>query len=198
MSLTDNERQHFFGYLKSIKATNIPAYANMWDDDWNNNVNTLPYVLEKTDRFDNISGVFHILYDGSDIVACGGVYKSQFSSQIGIGGVRTWTDSKYRHRSLLREFLLPLHKAWCIEQQLKIIALTFNEYNKNLIEVFKRRRLGETKERISNREPHHVFYNGLNEVEFPVVIQYTKQWAIYESLDNQYVFDWNSIKWQGE
>ena len=195
-SLTNEEKIYFFEYLKSIKAANVPAYVNMWDDDWQNNPNTLPYVLEKTNRFDDVNGVFYILYDGNTIVACGGVYKSQFNDLIGIGGVRTWTDTKYRHSSLLREYLLPLHKSWCIAHNMKMIVLSFNEYNKNLIQVFKRRRFGENKERINNRQPHHLFYNGLNELEFPVTIQYTKQWIMYEKLDPTFDFNWESIKQQ--
>jgi hypothetical protein len=195
-SLTNEEKIYFFEYLKSIKATNVPAYSNMWTDDWQNNPNTLPYVLEKTNRFDDVNGVFYILYDGANIVACGGVYKSQFNNLIGIGGVRTWTDTKYRHSSLLREYLLPLHKSWCVEQGLGVIALTFNEYNKNLIQVFKRRRLGEKNDRINSREPKHVFYNGLHELEFPVTIQYTKQWIIYEKLEEGFKFNWGDIQWK--
>ena len=193
-SLSKKEKDHFFEYLQSIKATNIQAYSNMWDDNWMTNVNTLPYVLEQTDRFNGINGKFHIIYNDSDIVACGGVYRSQFSNLIGIGGVRAWTNDKYRHQSLLREFLLPLHKTWCIEHNMKMIVLSFNEYNKNLIQVFKRKRLGEGKERINNRQPYHLFYNGLNELEFPVTIQYTKQWVMYEKLDPLFDFDWCSIK----
>ena len=192
-SLNKKEKNHFFEYLRSIKATNVQSYANMWDDNWITEVNTLPYVLENTDRFNDNNGKFHIIYNDSDIVACGGVYQSQFNDLIGIGGVRTWTNDKYRHQSLLREFLLPLHKTWCIEHNMKMIVLSFNEYNKNLIQVFKRRRLGEQKERIHNREPHHLFYNGVNELEFPVTIQYTKQWIMYEKLDPLFEFDWSSI-----
>jgi hypothetical protein len=193
-SLNKKEKDHFFEYLQSIKATNILAYANMWNDNWMNEVHTLPYVLENTDRFNEINGKFHIIYNDSDIVACGGVYRSNFSHSVGIGGVRTWTNNKYRHQSLLRDFLLPLHKSWCIEHNMKMIALSFNEYNKNLIQVFKRRRFGEHKDRINNRQPHHLFYNGLNEPKFPVIIQYTKQWIIYEKLDPSFDFDWTSIK----
>lgn len=193
-SLNKEEKDHFFQYLQSMKASNVQAYANMWDDNWIDKVNTLPYVLEQTDRFNDVNGEFHIIYHESDIVACGGVYRSHFSDLVGIGGVRTWTNDKYRHQSLLRDFLLPLHKSWCIEHNMKMIVLSFNEYNKNLIQVFKRRRLGEQKDRINNRQPHHLFYNGVNELEFPVTIQYTKQWIMYEKLDPLFEFDWNLIK----
>lgn len=195
-SLNKDEKDHFFQYLKSINATNVQAYANMWDDNWMDKDNTLPYVLERTDRFDSVNGEFHIIYNESDIVACGGVYRSQFSDLVGIGGVRTWTNDSYRHQSLLREFLFPLHKAWCMEHNMKMIVLSFNEYNKNLIQVFKRKRLGEHKERITTRQPYHVFYNGMNELNFPVTIQYTKQWIIYEKLDPLFDFDWSLIQWK--
>jgi len=193
-SLSKKEKDHFFEYLQSIKATNTQAYTNMWNDNWMNEVHTLPYVLEKTDRFNEINGEFHIIYNDSDIVACGGVYRSHFSESVGIGGVRTWTNDKYRHQSLLRDFLLPLHKSWCIEHNIKMIVLSFNEYNKNLIQVFKRRRFGEQKDRINSRQPHHLFYNGMGEPKFPVIIQHTKQWIIYEKLDPSFDFDWTTIK----
>ena len=195
-SLNQEEKDHFFQYLQSIKASDAQSYANMWDDNWVDKVNTLPYVLEQTDRFNDINGEFHIIYYESDIVACGGVYRSHFSDLVGIGGVRTWTNEKYRQQSLLRDFLLPLHKSWCIEHNMKMIVLSFNEYNKNLIQVFKRRRFGEKKDRINNRQPHHLFYNGVNELKFPVTIQYTKQWIIYERLHEDFNFDWSSIKWK--
>lgn len=192
-TLTSSEKDHFFNYLKHLDDN--PAYSNMWSDNWVNENNTLPYILEKTDRFNGVDGAFHIIYDKDNVVACGGVYISSFSTDISIGAVRTWTDEKYRNDSVLREYLFPLHKKWSIDRGMKIMMLTFNDYNKNLIQVFKRRRIGESKERISTREPHHLFYSGLHEIEFPLNIQYTKQWAIYEKFDSDWDFNWQSIKW---
>ena len=48
--------------------------------------------------------------------------------------------------------------------------------------------------RINKREPKNLFYNGMEEVKFPVIIQYTPQWVIYEKLDKSFSFDWESIK----
>jgi hypothetical protein len=122
------------------------------------------------------------------------VYISDFSNRIAIGGVRTWVTKEYRNNSILREYLLPAHKLWCQERNIDILALTFNEYNKNLPKVFKRRRLGESIERITSREPKHLFYSGLHEVPFALSIQYTKQWLIYEKLSD-WNFNWETIKW---
>jgi len=197
-TLTTEEIQDFYNFLSDIKSEGLPAGHNMWDKEWESKKETLPYILEKTDRFNSANGEYHILYHGSKIVACGGVYISNFSSKIGIGGVRTWVDQKYRHHSLLREYLLPHHKKWCIDNNLSIVLLTFNDYNKNIIEIFKRRRLGEKVDRVLSREPHHLFYKNLIEVEFPVIIQYTKQWVIYEKLDKTFKFDWKTIEWFDE
>jgi hypothetical protein len=127
-------------------------------------------------------------------MGCGGVYKSFFNDKIALAGVRTYVDIKYRHNSILREHLLPTHKRWAIDNNCNLVGLSFNEYNKNIIEIFKRRRLGESIDRMT-RDSHHLFYNGLNEVEYPVNIQNTKQYVIYE-LINDYDYDWESIKWK--
>ena len=189
---TDKLRDTFFDFLKSTN-TSDPASNNMWDDAWQEKNYTLPYILEKTDRFKGKNGEFHIVFDDDKIIACGGVYISAFSRHIAIAGTRTWVDKQYRNKLIMREVLLPRQKAWSIEQGCKIIAISVNEYNKNLLKPFKRIRLGEDKNRMSDRQPHHLFYNGAIEVDFPVEIQYTKQWVMYEQLDPSFVFDWTII-----
>jgi hypothetical protein len=193
-TLTARQKDEFFKFLSTTDKTS-PASVNMWDKDWQNKSNTLPYILDYTDRYFESRGSFHILYDDSRIFACGGVYKSNFDNEIAIAGSRTYIDSQYRNKSILREYLLPYHKDWARKHNCKIVALSFNEYNKNIVEIFKRRRLGETIDRVNTRNKKHLFFNGVTEVGFPVTIQYTKQYVIYEQLE-QYNFDWESIKWQ--
>jgi hypothetical protein len=192
-SLSANEREGFFSFLKSTQQKKSPASVNMWNEQWKTKPETLPFLLENTKRFNGTNGEFHILYDNKIPIACGGVYISEFSKYIALVGVRTWVSDEYRHASILREFILPFQKKWCIENNIKIAALSFNEYNKNLIQVFKRRRLGESTDRLNSRQPHHLFFNGVNEVPYPVVIQYTSQWVIYEQLDLNFEFDWGCI-----
>ena len=45
------------------------------------------------------------------------------------------------------------------------------------------------------RNPNSMFYKGVNEVDFPCNIQYTKQWVIYDKIDPEYTPDWHAIKW---
>lgn len=191
--LIDNTE--FFNFLKTESfEIDQPASINLWSADWQSNSHTLSYILTNTNRFDGVNGDFHILYDDSNIVGCSGVYKSEFNKDIVIAGVRTWVKKEYRHLALNKDYLLVEQKKWAVDRNAKIIALSFNEYNKNIIQIFKRNRLGEKSGRIESREPRHMFYNGLQEVNFPVMIQYTPQWVIYEKIDHTFDFDWNSIK----
>jgi hypothetical protein len=110
---------------------------------------------------------------------------------VAIAGCRTWIDNDHRNRSLPREILLPAQKKWAQDQNAAAVVLTFNDYNKNLINAWKRKRLGEHR---TPRQPFHLFYNNFNEVEFPVKIQHTKQWVIYEILDSSFNFNWENIR----
>jgi hypothetical protein len=195
LSAVDKEKFYLFCKEASINQTH-PAAKNMWDNNWDNNPSTLPYILEIEQRFSGSNGEFFILFFNNNIVGCSGIYKSQFDKNIGIAGVRTWIADSYRNNSINREYLLPTQKQWAKDNNCKIVALTFNEYNKNIIQIFKRKRLGEIRDRINSREPFHLFYSGLEEVDFPVTIQYTKQWVIYEKLDPTWNYNWSTIKWK--
>lgn len=187
--LTDKKKTQFFNWLAEQKNSD-PAYENMWDQNWMTKPNTLPYILTNTDKYVGNNGDFHIAYDGSKIAGCAGVYKSSTNALIALAGSRTWIDTEYRNKLIAREFLLPAHKAWALKQKCKQIALCFNDYNKNLITIWKRRRLGENR---SARESHHMFYSNFNQVEFPVIIQKTPQWVIYEQLDTSWDWNWKIL-----
>jgi hypothetical protein len=192
--LTALEKNIFFEFLKEESLEKNSVATNMWDDDWRNKPNTLPWMLENSQRFKGSHGLYNILIrEDNQIAACSGVYISDFSQFVSIAGVRTWTVKNFRHLNLSRDYLLPYQKQWSINKRIKIIALTFNDYNKNIIKTFQRSRLGE--KRIERKE-HHLFYNGITEVDFPIIIRNTKQWVIYEKLNSSYDFDWNKIKFE--
>jgi hypothetical protein len=191
------DQTFFFNFLKKeVEHSTEPAAINMWDDNWQEKNYTLPYILTNTNRFFHQNGQFHIITDNHDIIGCGGVYRSEFNSEFSIAGSRTWVTKTYRNKSILRDSLLSSHKTWSITHNLKAVGLCFNHYNKNLIEIFKRRRLGESLERLTSRKPYHMFFNGLKEVPFSVRIQNTEQYLIYENLDCNFKFDWTAIKWK--
>jgi hypothetical protein len=187
----NHQHANFFDFLKNAsKEITQPAHINIWDDNWSTKNNTLPYLLENTDRF-KIGGKYHIAFDNNTIVGCSGIYTSAFCPELAIAGTRTWIHKDYRNKSIARNILLPAEKAWAIENKFKAIAICFNDYNKNMPKIWERIRFGEKR---TPRQSHHIFYNGVHELEFPVTIQYTKQWIMYEKLDSSFDFDWNSIR----
>ena len=190
-NLNPIQKEIFFNFLREArKETTHLACTNMWDDDWQNKTNTLPYLLEKSNRFSKL-GQFNVLFYGDNVIACSGIYTSAFCSELAIAGTRTWIHKDYRNKSIARDVLLPAEKAWAVEHKFKAIAICFNDYNKNMPTIWKRIRFGEKR---TPRQSHHLFYNGVNELEFPVTIQNTKQWLMYEKIDSSFEFNWNTIR----
>lgn len=167
-----------------------PSHVNMWDDDWENNNAVFPYLIYKSDRFKDGKGDMFVLLDGDDIVALSGVNVSDFDSNVALGGVRTWLNKDMRGKFVIGRNILPMQLKWAIEHKIKTIALTFNDYNKRLIPYFKRSGFGIEKK----RNIDSMFYYGQFHVEFPVTINYTKQWVIYHKIDDLYQPDWESIR----
>lgn len=195
-SLNEDEKNIFLKFCQDAYFENKHASNNMWNENWKTDQYvTLPSLLNRTDRFNSPNGEFYVLFDNDTIVGCSGIYVSDFSDSVAIAGVRTWIIKTHRNLALNKEYFLPIQKQWAIDRKIKIIALSFNDYNRSIIEIFKRTRLGENSNRVKQREPHHLFFNGLNELPFSVNIQYTEQWIIYENLDSEFIFDWETIKW---
>jgi hypothetical protein len=167
-----------------------PSHINMWSDDWENNDVTFPYLIYISNRFKNSKGNMFVLLEGDNILALSGVNISEFDNNVALGGVRTWLNKEMRGKFVIGRNLLPIQLKWAKEQGLKTIALTFNDYNKRLIPYFKRSGFGIEKKRNTNS----MFYNGQFHVDFPVTINYTKQWVIYHKIDESYQPDWESIR----
>ena len=167
-----------------------PSHANMYADDWENNTAVFPYLIYKSDRFKDNKGDMFVLLAGDNIVALSGVNISDFDSNVALGGVRTWLNKDLRGKFVIGRNILPIQLKWAKEHGMKTIALTFNDYNKRLIPYFKRSGFGIEKK----RNPDSMFYNGQFHVEFPVTINYTKQWVIYHKIDDLYQPDWESIR----
>ena len=181
-SLFDN----LLEFCKSQKDDSTVS-NNMWTKDWRNNPATLPFILETNERFSNNCGMFHLLYDNENIIGCGGVYISDFSSRVAICGVRTWIDKKYRNLQYIKNYILVENKNWAVNKSVDTVALTFNYYNRNLMRLFIR---GQN---IGTRSDKHMFYKNFNIVDYPVIIRNVPQWVIYENLSD-FRFRWDSIK----
>jgi len=172
--------------------TKQPAASNMYNENWEVKPNTLPYKIFVEQLYAPPKGTFTLLLDDqNNIIACSGAYRSEFCPDLLIAGARTWVIEGYRNRRLVRDYLLPADRKFAVDNGYKAVALSFDFYNKNLAKLWQQARLGGKR---ATRQSHHMFYNGLIEVEFPVVIQNSPQWVIYEKLTENWEFKWESIK----
>lgn len=179
----------FFDFLRNASMSNDPAGINMFSDNWETDTHTLPYKLYVEKMYDN--GMFNVALHDGKIIACSGCYPSKFDSSVLIIGSRTWVNKDYRTKRISTEYLLPEEKKWAIDNNFKIIALSFNEYNKNIIQAFSRNGLGY---KVTNKnQSERLFHSNMNIVPFPVTIQYTTQYVIYEKLTD-WDYNWETIR----
>jgi hypothetical protein len=176
---------------QAFEEKSQPSHVNMWHDNWENVKVTLPYILYKTDRFANDNGdMFVLLNDDNKILGMSGINVSDFDANVALGGVRTWLDIDFRGKFVIGKYFLPTQLKWAKEHNMKAMALTFNDYNKKLINNFKRSGFGIKKQRTVDS----MFYNGHFYVDFPVIINHTKQWVVYHKIDEAYEPNWESIR----
>jgi hypothetical protein len=185
-------KTEIFNFCKqAFEEKSQPSHTNMWHDDWENVTSTLPYLIYKGNRFTNNNGDMFILLNNSNkILGISGVNVSDFDANVALGGVRSWLNADLRGKFVIGRNFLPIHLKWAKDHAMKAMALTFNDYNKKLINNFKRSGLGIKKQ----RNPDSMFYNGHHYVDFPVSINYTKQWVVYHKIDEEYHPNWESIR----
>lgn len=169
-----------------------PAHINMWHPDWANKSETLLFNIFVSKRLCGPTGETYLLWRNDRLIAVSSVYISSFDTNVAIGGVRSWVVEQYRGDLMIGRHLLPLQYQWAKKHQLKIFALTFNDYNKKLINIIKRSGFG----RVKNRTKEKPFFHGVYTVDFPVSIQYTKQWVVYDKIDCNYEPNWKNIEYQ--
>jgi hypothetical protein len=166
-----------------------PAYENMKVKDWETNTNSLLYILQKTSRFSKNQGMFSCLYDQEKLIAISGCYTCDWDTNVVIGGVRAWVVPEYRARYLQSLYLLPAQKRWALENKCAVFALTFNDYNKKLMNIITRsgKYQNKAKKGVGHTRPE--FYDNFVLLPKKVIIQYTPQWVIFEKL-REYSVNW--------
>lgn len=172
-SVSKSQLEDFFA---KESESDDPSAANMKE--------MIPLIHE---RF-VLDGCFHVLMDDERIIGCSGAYVSNFSRDVALLGCRSWLVKEARNQSYIRDMLLPMQRSWAIKRETKIVALSFNEHNKNLRELFQRRVM----KRIP-RDHTMMFYNNIHVLDYAVNIQHVPQWVIYEKLSD-WDFDWQSIR----
>ena len=150
------------------------------------NIGDLPELIES--RF-NGKGRMFAAYSNDRIIGCSGLYFSDFSEHIVLLGCRSWITPSFRSKSIIRDSFLPVQKRLALDLGAKQVAISFNNHNKNLRQLFLRNLIKR-----KPRTPDFLFYGNLNVLDFSVWIKNTPQWVLYERLTNDWDFDWASLR----
>ena len=152
----------------------IPAHVNMYHKNWEDRPETLPYLIYISERFRDNNGDFYVLKINNVIKAISAYKLVLFDTNVAMAGIRSWIDPVLRAKMYIGHLPSFFTFIWAKEKDLKTILLSFNGYNKRLMNYFKRRGMGVPKQRNETR----LFNNGVHEVP-SVDIQYTEQWVLY-------------------
>lgn len=151
----------------------------------------LGHILFIERRFKPTNGQFYLLYKDNDIIAVSGIYKSDFDKNIAIAGVRTWTLEEHRGKRFLHgDILLPEQEKWAINNNIKSILLTFNDYNLWLFEFIKRM---NQKKSVSLGVKTSNFYMGFQPLPDQLYIKNTYQYVLEKKLDPTFTWDSTSL-----
>lgn len=183
----------FFNFCKNAHQMKTdPAHVNMWRDTWIDSPDTLPHLLLISNKFIDGRGEFFVLEIEGKIEAVSGIYRSEFDEMVAIGGIRSWVNQCYRGKFLIGRHIMPYQVKWAKDNGYKTIALTFNEYNKKLINYFTRSGFGIKKK----RNEFSLFFKGVNVLPYTLNIHNTEQWIIYDKLDSDYNPNWEKARYE--
>ena len=166
---TINEKQHdaLVSLCDYASKLDDPAAKNYAVDDWQDRHDTLLYAFYARKRFD----IFNMLYHKDTPIAMSGAYVFNHQPII---GVRTFTHPDFRGGGYWCQarYILPAQIDYYDEKGYKKVWLTFNDYNKRLVNFIKR--ISEGKSSHLGGGPKKIYQN-LTWHDKPRTVQYTKQ-----------------------
>lgn len=143
----------------------------VWND-WENNVHSFGHALGVEKRFDPPTGFFHLIHNQIEPIACSGCYQSDWSKEVWIGGVRTWTHPNFRKDWWHGKHLLPLESEEALQCGAKAFVLTFNQSSTNLWSFLRRISMSQA---VSLGSKAADFYKDLIFLDDDFVIRNTQQ-----------------------
>lgn len=171
------------------------AAINMQVHEWQNQPQSLLYLLCIEKRFHSTRGGLFLLISDNEIIALSGYYKADFNDQIYIMGVRSWVLKPYRLNLLIADYLLTSQFEKIKTFKAKMAIITFNESTKAFADLIQRTNKNlhiENKFFFGKNYPK--IYEDMVLVDFPVNIKKTKQWILIKKLSD-IEFDWNTLRW---
>lgn len=181
---SESDQTKMFDFCQTaISDSEMPASVNIDPTDWKNQSNTLLYTLFIQRRFDasNRAGYFLLENNGTSI-ASSGCYPLPNDPNICIVVARGYTIKEERAKFHHGNYLLPKQIETAMKYNYKTLLITVNEYNLWFRDGIAKFSNGGAA--LGKRIPK--VYKGWQTLDYPVNIQYTKQWCLYKHIDESY------------
>ena len=133
--------------------------------------------LLKHIKYNTIPMITAVLHN-ENIVSLSGVQR--YSDSVGILGKRFYTLKDYRKspmgkpNNFFQDYMYEPQLTWSIDNNLKIVLITFNKHNKKLIPVLER-------EQKKGRS-----FQSFKKLDKKLIINNTEQYVFYKKLDENY------------
>ena len=176
--------EKLINFCKDSSNDDLPGSKNLEVDDWENKSHTLLYNLFISHRFAKENRAGYIIAEQEEkYIAGSGFYPLSVDPNICIAGTRTYTIINRRGDFIHGNFILPKQIELAKSYNYKTIIMTFNEYNLWLKEGIEK--LGKREISAIGRKVPKAYF-GWTSLEYPINIQYTKQWCLFKHLDQSY------------
>lgn len=123
--------------LSSLKDSSLSSQNMAWEN-WKNNSKSLMHTIAIQKRYDSPNGLFNLVIKNKIPMYCSGCYVSDWSRDVLVMGVRTWTHPDYRKEWWKGNPIIPKQLDFAKKNKFKAAVFTFNEYNLWLAEIMKR------------------------------------------------------------
>jgi hypothetical protein len=178
--------------IKILLDDNFESNDNYAVDNWESKPNSFLYVFLKTSRFVEGNGGIILVEDDDKLCGISGFNQSDFHPDIYILGVRTLIDFNYRKNLFMSIYFIPA-QIELIKNLAKIIIFLFDTKDKfNLYTVFCSGKLNLFLFNKLKKFDH--LWNNLKALEYPVCINHTNQNLLYIKLEEDFDFDWKTLK----
>lgn len=165
-------------------------------NNWWKKPHTLLYVLLKSNRFNLVNGGLVLIYDNDLLCAVSGYNRSDFNPEVYILGSRTIIKKNYQHQLIMSSLMIPAQLEQ-VKSVAKMVMFLFDVKNEfNLYTIFVSGKLNQfLKNKLNTFDS---LWNNLKACEYPVsIFSSTVQNALYIKLDEEFIFDWDQIKYRG-
>jgi len=185
-TITESEIQSIIEFCDSNSNDSNYRYQHHTFEQDKNNWYTLMF---KEGRFLKDIGGLCVAYEGDNIIAISGYSQSDINPNIFIGGIRTLKAVDHRDFSTIIEYIIPYQRQTIIDRGGRCVIFLIE--TEKQASFYRLARNMSVRKRIKNEDRN--YYTTFSTLDYPIHINNSILNVVYEYLDPNYKFDWQSL-----